>query len=529
MKFKFSQKYFLPFLVAILFVAILIRFYKLAAIPHGMTWDEAAIGYNGYAIFHTRRDEWLHHLPVSFMSFGDYKAPLAIYLNGLFTAIFGMNLWAVRLPFTVASILAIWGFMLLLKKLTDDNFLSIMGAILLTLSPWHIHYSRAGFESGIALTFFIWSLYFLLTYLDSKKPKLITLLFSATTAAAALYTYHSAKVVLPLTFLSILLIYHQQVKNKIQDIFWAGSLALLYFIPLIWDSFWGQGLTRLGTTVLNDLSGFQLLKTILGHFLRHLSLNFLLHGETTTLRHGDGSWGVLLGTTFLLVILGVIWGVVTLMKQKKVNKIFTIGVMVIIYGLLPAALGEEVPHSNRALLALPGFLMLAVWGAKKTLSWVQNSQLNKTIKGSHGEKNIITTAVLGTFFLVHLLLFTAYFSNYLTVFAAQSAADFKDGYLAAFSYVVPYENKVDKILFTDEYGQPYIYALFVKKTNPIWYQGGELIKYEFTDNINPGDLSRQNTIVVSGQDGKLDPKLADKIIYGSNGKIRFKIYLPKEK
>ncbi len=37
-------------------------------------------------------------------------------------------------------------------------------------------------------------------------------------------------------------------------------------------------------------------------------------------------------------------------------------------GLIPAALGEEVPHSNRALLALPGFLFLAVYGLDKLVA-----------------------------------------------------------------------------------------------------------------------------------------------------------------
>ncbi len=56
---------------------------------------------------------------------------------------------------------------------------------------------------------------------------------------------------------------------------------------------------------------------------------------------------------------------------------------------------------------------------------------------------------------------------------------------------MPYEKQVEKILFTSDYGQPYIYALFVRETNPIWYRGGSLIKYEFKDEINMDDLSRK--------------------------------------
>ena len=94
------------FLVASIFVVLVGVFFRsisLGSIPSGMTWDEAAIGYNGFAIWQTHRDEWLELMPTSFRSFGDYKAPLAIYLNGLFTAVLGMKLWVVRLPFVLAS------------------------------------------------------------------------------------------------------------------------------------------------------------------------------------------------------------------------------------------------------------------------------------------------------------------------------------------------------------------------------------------------------------------------------------------
>src|SRR3989304_5506148 len=83
-------------------------------------------------------------------------------------------------------------------------------------------------------------------------------------------------------------------------------------------------------------------------------------------------------------------------------------------------------------------------------------------------------------------------------------------YLAAFGFAPPYERgeegkrEVDKIIFTGGYGQPYIYALFVRQTNPIWYQGGSLAKYEFKDEVTIGDLERENKLVVaSNQDDLL--------------------------
>ena len=188
------------YLLAVLFLAIVLRFWKLGQVPHGMTWDEAAIAYNGFAIRTVHRDEWLKLMPVSFRSFGDYKAPLAIYLNGIFTWIFGMNLFAIRLSFALFSIVAILGIYLLVKEFffTNKNkeFLATLAAFILTVSPWHIHYSRLGFESGIALSFLIWTLYFLQLYL--RKEKLGILLGATLLATLNIYTYHSGKVTVPL-------------------------------------------------------------------------------------------------------------------------------------------------------------------------------------------------------------------------------------------------------------------------------------------------------------------------------------------
>lgn len=496
-----------------LLIAAGLRFYQLAQVPHGMTWDEAAIGYNGFAVLTTRRDEWIHRLPISFMSFGDYKAPVAIYLNGFFTFIFGMNLWAVRLPFVLASIAAVAGIVMLATQFMQKREALVAGVIM-TLSPWHIHYSRAGFESGISLSFMIWGLYFFFYYLNDKKKKWWSLLFSISLSVASIYTYHSAKIVLPVLMLILVIWHRKQVLQKKWKAIISGGIGVFLMLPMIWDSVKGKGLERLGTTILDEQSGLKLFDTLFKQFLAHLSPSFLIKGATTSLRHGDGAWGVLLPTTFVLVIAGIYFQL-RLAKKKKENQMFFLGLLLVLIGLIPAALGEEIPHSNRSLLALPGFILIAILGLKNLLIQIK--------------KPILQKSTIGTIVLVHFLFFTAYISNYFTSFATQSADDFKDGYLEAFEYVVPYEDKVEKILFTSDYGQPYIYALFVRQTNPIWYQGGSLIKYEFKDEINVGDLTRKNTIVVASNSDEIEPGWADHLVYGSDNQVRFKIYLPKEK
>lgn len=531
-----NRLYFL-FVFLLLFLGAMLRFNLLGSVPKGMTWDEAAIGYNGYAVLTTRRDEWLKRLPISFWSFGDYKAPLAIYLNGLFTFSFGMNLWAVRLPFALSGVLAVAGMIFLTKELVDQFLpssaklklaltntsqkISLVAGLLIVFSPWHLHYSRAGFESGIALMFLLWGVYGLWRSSREKQLKLWSLLAGITLLILSIYTYHSAKVVVPLLVVLWGWWKRKILTTNLRVIILSIVWGLLLLVPFIYDSLWGQGLTRAGTLVFSQgWSTFQILATIFGNMARHLSPSFLIMGETTTLRHGSAVWGVLLITTYLLCIWSVLRIVVSSLSKKlkplvsSQLALFALGWIVI--GILPAALGTEIPHSNRALLALPGFILLATWAVIDLQALVKDRLIIRTI--------------LGSFLLAHIFFALTYLNYYYTLFAKLSADDFREGYLEAFAVALDYERgengkkQVDKIIFTSQYGQPYIYALFVRKTNPIWYQGGSLIKYEFKE-VERGDLSRKNSLVVAHPDDEMYGAEPDQQIMGSDGKPRFNIYV----
>lgn len=533
------------------------RLYQLGQVPHGMTWDEAAIGYNGYAILTTRRDEWLVRFPISFRSFGDYKAPLGIYLNGIFTHFLGMNLFAVRLPFALASWAGIPGFILLTQQLLrllgwqnqkKVKSLALFSGFLLTFSPWHIHFSRLAFETGMMTSFVIWGLFCLCSLLNQQtnistfkrnnklSGLLSPLLFTLGTAlflAAAVYTYHSAKIVVPLLVLIFGLFFRRQFWQKK---WWIGVTAVISFLslwPFIKDTLWSTGGERFTQATVFGLPISVQEKILLTfqHFFRHFQLDYLIQGATTTLRHGDGQWGVLLPTTLILTLTGIVVAILAWWKKLPLEKVqvklFAFSLLWIIVGTLPAAIGRDVPHSNRDFLALPGFLLLATFSWSEVKNFLERTKLNQQVSGSKGERNLLVKSVVGTWILLDLFLVSQYLNHYFTVYARQSAPAFQDGYLAAAQFAQAQESQSDKILFTDSYGQPYIYTLFVRQTNPIWYQGGSLVKYEFASNIKDSDLDRKNTAIVATPQ-QIDPKFADQLIYGSNGEVRFVLVKAKK-
>ena len=523
--------------LAVILIAFFLRFFKLGQVPAGMTWDEAAIGYNGRAVLQTRRDEWLQFLPVSFRSFGDYKAPLAIYLNGLFTFVSGLNLWAVRLPFAVAGVLAVLGMIKLTQQLLyhfnlnlkpSNRWTMIIAGLLLAVSPWHLHFTRTGFESGLALNFIIWGMWFLLRFFKkchvvSFYRQLKLLVPAVIMLVAAVYSYHSAKIFLPLLAVLVVVTQRNKVQSCYRSLLTGGVIALGLAAPLIKDSFFGPGLTRAGSLIFAEHASLLRMITAYGHgLLKHFSLQFLILGETDTLRHSAGAWGVLLPTTLILGFVAVIWWcskLITRNKKPRTARLWravAFTLVWIVVGITPAALGTILPQANRALLALPGFIWLALLGIELIMQ--------------RASCFISAKKVLLLILSLHALFFGFYLRYYYQVFTQESADAFNEGYLEAFTLAREYElglnNKpqVNKIIFTSDYGQPYIYALFTKRTNPIWYQGGALVKYLFLNDINVGNLQEPNALIVASQDDDLPAKEADHIIYDQAGRIRFKLY-----
>ena len=86
-------------LALLIFFALFLRTYHISQVPPALSWDEVSIGYNAYNILKTARDEHGRFFPIdTFVAYGDYKPPLAIYLTVPSIALFGLSEFGVRFP-----------------------------------------------------------------------------------------------------------------------------------------------------------------------------------------------------------------------------------------------------------------------------------------------------------------------------------------------------------------------------------------------------------------------------------------------
>lgn len=523
-------------IVVIIILAGFVRTYQLGSIPRGLSWDEAAVGYNGRSVWTIHRDEWLQIMPLSFKSFGDYKAPFAIYLNGVSTLLFGLSAFTIRLPYAASGVFSVALFIvftfLLTKKSWWSRSSSIYGGLIFALLPWHVHFSRIAFESGIALMLIIlaflsavviFSFKFSASISRKYRVQLLIASLSGVCSALALYSYHSAKIFVPIFLVLSLVFFWQAVAKYFHTIrIYFGSLVLI-LLPLLWDTIFGSGATRSEVLLNFSLANpHEFFLTVVRNVAQHLDPSFLLFGLTDTFRHGDGQFGVVLPGMLLLLLVGVIAPFQQLsfrprFKTETAKAAYLVAFIWLFAGMLPGWLSKDAPHANRTLLAIPGYIIFAMLG------W---DQLRSLMKASRPLITDIAKGLLGVCLLVDILWFAAYQHHYYTSYQRVAEDDFQVGYAELFSHLDNLKQTgalPSTVVMSKQYGQPYIYALLYGKIDAIAYHQGALNSYLFLDNVSIGDLSRNDALIVSTRHDQLSIP-TDEVIYSPMGEPRFYLY-----
>jgi len=522
----------------IILFASVTRLFKLGEIPQGLSWDEAAVGYNGWSIWTTRRDEWLNFLPVSFKSFGDYKAPLAIYMNGASTTLFGFENWAIRLPYALSAIFSIIIFCCITQLLAWKGYFSstsaLYGAIIFAALPWHIHFSRISFESTISLLLVLLAVFCIVLFdkikerLESKHHESLAAATSIGVAfflSLSLYAYHSSKIFVPVLLILLTAIFRKTIfkERRIISIF---VLSLIIFsLPLLRDSLLGAGGTRSDVLIKVSVSRpLDSIKEVAVNVLQHLEPDYVLFGKTDTLRHGDGAFGILLPGMLCLLLIGLFLDSKLFLVRSgrfadvsRHQRLFLITIAWLVAGMLPGWISQDAPHANRTLLALPSLILFAMLG------W---DYLHTAITQSNPGRSDLARSVLGICILVDILWFIGYQHHYYYVFSKNSDDAFQSGYAEIHDYLASRREAgtlPSTVVFSGVYGQPQIYALLYEKINPVSYHQNALKQYVFVERVNMGDLSRADALIVSTVVDRLPVQEVDSI-RSKSGVTRFYVY-----
>jgi len=492
---KFFKNYIL--LIIILFLAALLRFYQITNVPPSTQWDETAIGYNAYSILKTGRDEYGQFLPLVFKSFGDYKPGLYIYLTVPSVAIFGLNELAVRIPSALAGIASVWLIYLASLLLFKKKPLALFISFALAMSPWQMHFSRGGWEANLALFLVLAGLLFFLK--SEKKPKY--LYPSAIAFGLSFLSYQGSKVFVPLLLLGLLIFFFKKIKTlSIKSIIISLFLLFLVASPSFLTILtWGGG--RLKTMSLfsyprseneiqhilnkdnNNLFYFNLFHSeglsfvtrFVERYFNHFSGRFLFfEGDWSSLRHGPSYNGVLYLFDFFLILFGLYFLVRLNTRESKFIWFW------LFIAPLPAAITRDSIQGVRSLNMVLPLMILVGCGFYQLFLWLQK------------QKKLFSICFSLLLVVFYLFSVAYYLEQYFYHYPLQSSKDWQYGYQQIIQKVYPLRNNYQKIVFTSEYGQPYIYWLFYGQYPPSDYQAkarltenpsGDVGKVEKLDNV----------------------------------------------
>ena len=456
--------------VTIILLAFFLRFYKLSQIPSSLDWDEASNAYNAYSILKTARDQYGSFLPVTNRSFDDYKPPLYMYLNVPTIAIFGLTPLAARLPSAIFGFLTIPLVYFLTKKLFRDRNIALLAMFLLAISPWHIQFSRVGFEANVGL-FMATSA--ICTFLYGIKNKKL-LILSGILIGASFYSYHTERIFVPLIFIVILALWRKEIFSLSKKyllsfviIAVAVALPLIIFIPpqVILQRFEtttsGSKLENVeksiryinqdgNTGVAKIIHNRRIIiaETYIANYLSHFDFNFLFtKGDDNFRHHVEG-----IGMLYLFELPLVFYGAYCLIRGKTKAGAFII--FWLLLAPIAASPASPAPHAVRSLPEVIPLEIISAYGLYKLAT----------------KKLFAQKFILPVFYIWIAASFLIYQENYWIQYPDKFASFWQFGYKEAVQESAKIKNQYQKINVDRSLEQAYIFWLFTTKYDPKSYQ-----------------------------------------------------------
>lgn len=475
-------------ILAVIVITILggfLRFYKITQNPPSLTGDEISFGYSAYSVLKTGRDEYGKFMPLVFESVGDYKNPLPAYSMVLSIKLFGLTDFAVRFPNALMGTISIPIFFLFLLDIFKKKKIALIGSFMLSISAWHIFYSRFAYETLTASLFVLLGIWF---FIKMFKGRVYWAFLSAVFFTLTMYTAFAPRLFIPAFILGALAISISQLKGNWKKILIFIGTCIVLGLPLAYTTLFQGASTRLQTVFLgNDIefSRYVILKYFnsfsdlpllfffwIKRYLSYLDPSFLFfNGLDATIPSPIG-----LGILYVFEIPFFIAGIAAFIKNKIPNKrIFVVWVLT---GFLPDSLTNNQQHAGRLLHLFPILIIISALGA------IELYNLFKKIR-----KTWLKLASISLFGVaVFIILIHAFLIIWID-FPRDKGESFDEGWREAVQYAKIHQDEYKEIVFDPARGvdgpnmisNPFLYVLFYLKYDPHTYQTEQKIT---TSNTN---------------------------------------------
>lgn len=544
-----NRKYYLVLLLVVLFAGFL-RLYRLDSYPVGFHIDEASLGYNGYSMLKTGKDEHGNRLPLYIDMFGDNRPSGYHYLTIAPIAVFGLNEFATRLPGTVFGTLTVVAFYFFVLVLFKDKKLALLCSFLMAISPWHIVSSRASAESVVALFFIITGFACIVRSLEHQDIRLS--IFGFSSLVSSFFFYHTPRIFVPLLLICIIAFIRKSLKTYSRTFKLTGlvcSIAVFYISFLLifvvkggtgrfnQVNIFGSPETKLvmeeqlredGTRAVQPLISrvfhnkvINYSETFLTNYLDYFSGKFLFMSGGRPLWYKVPNVGMMLIMELPFIILGFIY----LFIQK--NNLMKIPLIWLFVAPIVASITmDDIPNVQRSLAMFPMLEVVAGYGIMTVITSFLKKKRNGVI-----------------FFVVLAVLFNfAYFLHqYFVHGSSHQTSNRFNGFKEMVSSVKDVYNQYDHIIVTKTSGGIYPHILFFMKYDPFVYQmegspkdkdfggfGKFIFAKEFCPSISGSDRFPKTGKILYVDSGScvIPPLQKQKKIYREDGTLVFIIVYP---
>lgn len=439
-------------MVGVLLLGGALRYIGLEHSPPGLAPDEATNGYDAYSIALTGRDQHGHFLPAMMASLNDYRMPAFIYAAVPFVGLLGLSVTSLRMTAATCG----WLTLPLVYRLGTrmfDRRVGIVAALLLTVSPWHLPFSRIGLEGTTVVLLVtlcvaaVWQWY-------SSDQRWRWALLAAVAFGLSLYAYAIMKLFTPLLLALLGLILWPALRTH-----WRQGLAVcgivgLMAVPLVVDTACAPASVQARyNQIAVFVPGRSLIDGLveaLSNWWVHVSPQYLfVRGDVDALQHPAGM-GQLYWVQLPLLAVALIGGTLAPSRRRAV---MVLALWIAVSGV-PAALTHlNSPGSGHSLRSIPAVVPWQLLSAAGFgLLW-DRLRAWRTGLVALLVMGIVTQAI-------------PYLEYYFTRYPAEVALRFDDGMRQVVEEMDKWDDGYDFVGFTDQASWPYLYILFFTRYDP---------------------------------------------------------------
>lgn len=470
------------FLLLILAIATFFRVWQINMAPPGLYPDEAMNAND--ALSSLKNNQFKIFYPEN-----NGREGLFIWLLALSFKIFGASIWSMRLVSAVLGILTVLALYLLTKELFHPRSFSfaalvkpekiaLFSAFFLSISFWHVNFSRIGFRAILVPLLICFSFYFLLRAFR-RNNNIFDYAWAGIFFGLGFYSYIAfrvAVVLLGIVLLERIVSYWQKHRpismnwsnlwNKIylKDGWWKMDifLIIILIVALPMGVYFYNNLQDL-TGRTGGISIFSSEQPLIefGKSVFKTAFMFNVFGDWNW-RHNYAGSPMLAWPVGILFILGIILSVRKLFTPERYHSIFLLSWFAIM--LLPAVLTfEGMPHALRAIGIIPVVCIFSALG----ICWLFDKLSLIQVKSAK---------YFAVLLLIFIILYPGFknFNKYFFDWAKspETARAFSQDYVEIGQYLNSLPDQVKKYVIVNEKGLPY-YGLSIAAQTSIFIESAK--------------------------------------------------------